>query len=108
MRPFPEKFLAAMIAVDALPGSPRYAGDDGKIVARALSDMRHYLEAGVDAIVLENSHDLPYIKPPLPDTALVLMRDVANKIRRDFDGPVGIQMLEAANDSALEIAHAAD
>ena len=55
-----------MIAVEALPGSPRYAGNNEKIIGTALSDLQHYLEADVDAIVLENSHDLPYIKPPLP------------------------------------------
>ena len=40
-------------------------GDDARIIAQALSDVAHYRAAGVDALVLENSHDLPYIKPPL-------------------------------------------
>ena len=108
MRILPRKFLGAMIAVLPLPGAPRYAGDDEKIVAQALSDLGHYLEAGVDAIVLENSHDLPYVKPPLPARAVAVMRRVAREVRRRFDGPIGIQMLEAANQTALEIAHAAD
>ena len=108
MRPLPKKFLAAMIAVKPLPGAPRNAGDDEAIVASALSDLRHYKKAGVDAIVLENSHDLPYIKPPLPKPAVKLMTRIAREIRRAFSGPIGIQMLEAANESALEIAHAAD
>ncbi|HJT80201.1 MAG TPA: BtpA/SgcQ family protein, partial [Chthoniobacterales bacterium] len=108
MRPLPEKFLAAMIAAQPLPGSPRYAGDDNAIVSSALSDVRYYLNAGVDAILLENSHDLPYIKPPLPEAAVLLMKMLAREIRKNFTGPVGIQMLEAANETALEIAHAAD
>lgn len=66
LRPFPRKSLAALIAVRALPGAPRYDGDDRAIVREALSDLAQYLEAGVDAIVLENSYDLPDIKPPLP------------------------------------------
>src|SRR5438876_9087023 len=108
MRTLPDKFLGAMIALLPLPGSPRYAGDDQDIVAQALSDLRHYVEAGVDAIVLENSHDLPYIKPPLPPRAIDLMKRVARAVRHGFTGPIGIQILEAANETALEIAHEAD
>ncbi len=108
MRPLPEKFLAAMIAVEPLPGSPGHRGDDKAILATALSDLKHYADAGVDALVLENSHDLPYIKPPLPSAAVDLMTRIAREVRQRFNGPVGIQMLEAANETALEIAHAAD
>jgi membrane complex biogenesis BtpA family protein len=107
MQTLPDKFLAAMIALLPLPGSPRYAGDDERIVAQALSDLAHYTEAGVDAIVLENSHDLPYIKPPLPPRAIEVMTSIARELRNRFPGPIGLQMLEAANETALEIAHAA-
>jgi uncharacterized protein len=107
MRPLPKKFLAAMIAVQPLPGSPGHRRGDTEIVNAAISDLKHYLEAGVDAIILENSHDLPYIKPPLPDAAVSLMKRLAREVRQRFDGPIGIQMLEAANETALEIAHAA-
>jgi membrane complex biogenesis BtpA family protein len=108
MRPWPDKFLAAMIAVLPLPGSPRYAGSTKAIISQALEDLRHYAEAGVDVVLLENSHDLPYIKPPLPARAVAVMRQVALEVRSRFRGPIGIQMLEAANETALEIAHAAD
>src|SRR5437879_5821838 len=107
MQTLPDKFLAAMIAVLPLPGSPRYAGDDERIVAQALSDLAHYAKAGVDALLLENSHDLPYIKPPLPPRAIEVMTRVAREARRRFPGPIGLQLLEAANETALEIAHAA-
>jgi membrane complex biogenesis BtpA family protein len=36
------------------------------------------------------------------------MTRIARAIRRQFDGPIGIQMLEAANETALEIAARAD
>jgi membrane complex biogenesis BtpA family protein len=107
MKILPKKFLAAMIAVLPLPGSPRYDGNDDRIVRQALSDLRHYTEAGVDALLLENSHDLPYIKPPLPARAIEVMTRVAGAVRNHFPGPIGIQMLEAANETALEIAHRA-
>lgn len=97
-----------MIGVLPLPGSPRHGGDDKAIIRQALSDLEHYTATGMDAVVLENSHDLPYIKPPLPSEAIALMKRIAADVRKRFDGPVGIQMLEAANETALEIAHQAD
>jgi len=108
MQRLPEKYLAAMIAVRCLPGAPGYGGDEGAIINAALSDLGHYSREGVEAIVLENSHDLPYIKPPLPEQAVELMKRLAREVRARFIRPIGIQMLEAANETALEIACEAD
>jgi len=104
IRTLPPKFLAAMIAVLPLPGSPLYDGDDQRVIDQALSDLEHYKEAGVDSILLENDHDLPYIQPPLDERGVALMTEIAREFRKRFDGPVGIQMLEAANITSLEIA----
>ncbi len=106
-KPLPPKFLAAMIAVPPLPGSPLYQGDDSKVLSSTLSDLEIYASLGVDCIVLENSHDLPYIKPPLPDEAVSLIGTVAQAIRSNFPGLLGIQLLEAANETALRVAEQA-
>jgi uncharacterized protein len=108
VRDLPPKFLAAMIAVLPLPGSPRYDGDDHIIVKQVLSDLELYKQAGVDSLVLENDHDLPYIQPPLDKKGIALMTHLAKEVRKRFDGPVGVQMLEAANITSLEIAAEAD
>jgi membrane complex biogenesis BtpA family protein len=104
VRLLPDKFLAAMIAVLPLPGSPLYDGDDKKVLDQALSDLDIYKKAGVDSIILENDHDLPYIQPPLDEKGIALMTEIGREIRRRFTGPIGIQMLEAANVTSLEIA----
>jgi membrane complex biogenesis BtpA family protein len=104
MRPLPSKFLGAMIAVQPLPGAPLYGGADQRIISQAIADAQAYIEADVDAIILENSHDLPYIKPPLPARAIGLLKQIARELRNRFEGPIGIQLLEAANETALEIA----
>lgn len=104
VRALPEKFLGAMIALLPLPGAPRYGGSEQAVLDRALSDLEHYQRAGVDGLVIENSHDVPYIRPPLPAEAVALVKRVAREIRARFAGPIGIQMLEAANETALEIA----
>jgi membrane complex biogenesis BtpA family protein len=107
-RDLPPKFLAAMIAVLPLPGSPLYDGNDHKIIDQALSDLEIYKKAGVDSVLLENDHDLPYIQPPLDEKGISLMTNIAREVRRRFDGPIGVQMLEAANITSLEIASEAD
>lgn len=104
IRPLPDKFLAAMIAILPLPGSPLYDGDDKKVLDQALSDLDFYKKAGVDSIILENDHDLPYIQPPLDEKGIALMTEICRQARKRFAGPIGIQMLEAANITSLEIA----
>lgn len=97
-----------MIAVLPLPGSPLYDGNDQRVIDQALSDLEHYREAGVDSILLENDHDLPYIQPPLEERGIALMTRIAGELRKRFEGPIGIQMLEAANITSVEIAAEAD
>lgn len=108
MRTLPPKFLAAMIAVLPLPGSPLYDGDDQRVMDQALSDLEQYQAAGVDSIIFENDHDLPYIQPPLDPHGVALMTEIAREARKRFAGPIGVQMLEAANITSLEIAAQAD
>lgn len=103
-RNLPPKFLAAMVAVLPLPGSPLYDGDDRRVMDQALADLEAYQRAGVDSLIFENDHDLPYIQPPLDERGIALMTKIAKAARERFEGPVGVQMLEAANISSLEIA----
>src|SRR6188474_2185925 len=107
-RVLPPKFLAAMIAVLPLPGSPLYDGDDQRIIDQALADVDIYKKAGVDSIIFENDHDLPYIQPPLDKKGIALMTKIVRQARARFEGPIGVQMLEAANITSLEIAAEAD
>ena len=107
-RMLPDKFLTAMIAVLPLPGSPLYNADDQKVIDQALADLEMYKNAGVDSVLLENDHDLPYIQPPLDEKAIALMTRICTEVRKRFNGPIGIQMLEAANITSLEIAAKAD
>ena len=88
----PEKFCAAMIAVGPLPGSPRYAGSSRAVINAAISDLAEYIEVEADVIVLENSHDIPYIKPPLDPQGIALMKRIAREVRKRFNGPIGIQI----------------
>ena len=107
-RILPPKFLAAMVAVLPLPGSPLYDGDERRVMDQALADLDVYRRAGVDSLIFENDHDLPYIQPPLDERGIALMTKIVKAARQRFDGTVGVQMLEAANITSLEIAAEAD
>lgn len=107
-RNLPPKFLAAMIAVLPLPGSPLYDGDDQRVIDQALADVAVYKATDVDSLLFENDHDLPYIQPPLDEKGIALMTKIVKEARAEFNGPIGVQMLEAANITSLEIAAEAD
>jgi hypothetical protein len=107
-RTLPPKFLAAMIAVLPLPGSPLYDGNHQRVMDQALADLEVYKKTGVDSILFENDHDLPYIQSPLDEKGIALMTKIVKEARGRFEGPMGIQMLEAANITSLEIAAEAD
>ena len=107
MNELPDKALIAMIALRALPGAPLYDGDDQRIVDAALADLSEYKRAGVDAVLLENDFDLPYAKGPMPERAVEVATIVCKAVREQWSGPMGLQLLEAANEDALNVAHAA-
>ncbi len=108
MRKLKPKSLIAMIALRALPGSPLYDGDDQKIIDQALDDLTHYKKANVDSIAIENDGDLPYMKPPLNEDAFNLTLEICKEIRKRFEKPIGIQILENDYEASLRIAHEAD
>lgn len=94
-----------MIALRALPGAPLYDGNDQRIIDAALSDLEQYKRAGVDAVLLENDFDLPYAKGPMPAEAVEVAKAVCGAVRKEWPGPMGLQLLEAANEDALNVAH---
>jgi hypothetical protein len=90
----------------ALPGAPLFEGSAEAVLETAMQDVRHYQTEGLDAILIENSFDVPYVKEPLPDEAFELVLRIAKQIRAAWEKPLGIQLLEAANHNldALRVA----
>jgi hypothetical protein len=104
IRNLPARALIAMVGLKPLPGSPDYEGSEAAVIERALEDVERYIAAGADAVLIENSGDVPYQKPPLEDKDLELVEHICASVRMRFRGPVGLQLLEAANESAMRIA----
>ncbi|XP_071817835.1 uncharacterized protein F13E9.13, mitochondrial-like isoform X1 [Apostichopus japonicus] len=101
--------IVAMVHIKALPGTPRNSQRMSKIIDVALEEAEMYKNAGVDAIMLENMHDLPYLPPHKIGPEITAgMAAVAYNVKRSLPHlPCGIQVLSAGNNIAIAIAQAA-
>ena len=101
-----EKPVIGMIHVKALPGTPKYSLDSAHIIDETLKEAQIYKKAGIDSIMIENMHDIPYIKDGVGHEISTLMALIAYEIKRNTKLPIGIQILAGANKEALAVAKA--
>ncbi|MBB48153.1 MAG: hypothetical protein CMJ33_06350 [Phycisphaerae bacterium] len=99
--------LVGMIHVPALPGTPRSDSSLDEIIARTTADAEILIQSGFDALIIENMHDLPYLKREVGPEIIASMTVVAKTLRQMTDRPLGIQILAGANKAAIAVAHAA-
>lgn len=115
MTPIPLSFLrtdrpalAAMVHAGALPGSPASAEPVHRLASQAAYEARLLADAGVDALVVENMHDTPYLRAPLGPESVAAMTAILLAVRYAApDTPLGVQILAGANREAMAAAHAA-
>lgn len=100
--------LIACIHLLPLPGSPGWGGRIAPVLERAFEEAEIYDEAGVDGLIVENTHDVPYLKRQAEPGTVAAMAVVTAELRRCFDRPLGVQVLAGANQAALEIAATCD
>ena len=101
------KSVIAMVHIRALPGTPKYERDMQSIISTAIDEAMIYKNSGVDAIMIENMHDLPYLNNNAGPEITGAMAVIAYEIKLKTNLPVGIQILAAANKETLAVAHAA-
>ncbi len=105
---FPEnKPIIGMIHVAALPGTPGYQGDRKKVITTAIEEGYTYLKAGVDAILIENMHDRPYLRRTVGPETTAFLAVIGYEFKRLLKLPCGVQILAGANQEALGVALAA-
>lgn len=97
-----------MIHVAALPGTPRSALTVSEIAALAQREAAMLQSGGVDAIILENMHDVPYLNRKVGPEIVAAMTAVCRAVREAVAVPLGVQVLAGANREAIAVAHAAD
>jgi membrane complex biogenesis BtpA family protein len=90
-----------------LPGSAGYAGDLQPVIDRARLEARILEESGFDALLVENTHDAPYLLGRIDPETTAALAVCARAVREATRLPVGVQALAAANREALGVAVAA-
>ncbi|HOA71850.1 MAG TPA: BtpA/SgcQ family protein [Phycisphaerae bacterium] len=98
------KAVVGMIHVGALPGSPLGGRPLREIVAQAVEEARLLASMGLDALMVENMHDRPYLRQRVGPEVVSAMTAVAAAVREAVDLPLGVQILAGANREALAVA----
>lgn len=96
-----------MVHLAALPGTPGNSKNLKEIVSDALRDAELLAVGGVDAIMIENMHDRPYLNRVVGPEIVSAITAIAVELRHKSDLPLGIQILAGANKEALAVALAA-
>jgi uncharacterized protein len=102
-----QKPVIGVIHVGALPGTPRSSQSVAELVASAKNEARLYRESGVDGVIIENMHDVPYLGGEVGPEIVAAMTAVAVEVKQECRLPVGVQILAGANIEAMAVAHAA-
>ena len=100
--------LVGMIHVGALPGTPRSRCSIDELLVNAARDASLLADAGFDALILENMHDVPYLRRSVGPEIIASMSVIARALRETVELPLGLQILAGANREALAAAQAAD
>lgn len=100
------KVVIGMIHVAALPGTPRHRLRISDLAEQAAQEATIYTQAGVDGLLIENMHDVPYLCGQVGPEIVAAMTAVGLAVRRVSPLPLGVQILAAANQAALAVAQA--
>lgn len=101
------KPLVGVIHVGALPGTPRSRVGVDELTEAAVREASVYREGGVDALMIENMHDVPYLRGSVGPEVVAAMAVVGRAVKSESKLPVGVQILAGANVEAVAVAHAA-
>lgn len=100
--------LIGVIHVAALPGTPGSRLGVHQIAEAAGVEARTYAAAGYHGLLIENTHDRPYLKSSVGPEITAAMSVIGAEVRRAAKLPLGVQILAGANLAAMAVAHACD
>lgn len=96
--------LIGMVHIGALPGTPRATDPPATLIEQAVRESLILREAGFDAVLVENMHDLPYVHGPLLGPEQPAVMAVAAARIADASGlPLGVQILSGGNSDAMAV-----
>ena len=96
--------LIGVVHLQALPGTPSSKLSVSDIASLAIDEARRYEDAGFQGVMIENTHDRPYLKGIVGPEITAAMAVIGYEVRKTVSLPLGIQVLAGANTSALAVA----
>jgi membrane complex biogenesis BtpA family protein len=99
--------VVGVIHVGALPGTPASALTVDELTELAVREAAAYREGGVDGLMVENMHDVPYLRGGVGPEVVAAMAVLARAVKAEAGLPVGVQILAGANVESVAVAHAA-
>lgn len=101
------KPVVGVIHVGALPGTPASTLGVEALTELAVREAAAYRDGGVDGLMVENMHDVPYLRGRVGPEVVASMAVVARAVKAEAGLPVGVQILAGANVESVAVAHAA-
>ena len=101
------KPVVGVIHVGALPGTPAASLTVEGLTELAVREAALYRDGGVDGLMVENMHDVPYLRGSVGPEVVASMAVLARAVKAEAGLPVGVQILAGANVESLAVAHAA-
>lgn len=95
-----------MIHLPALPGSPKSRLTIDQCIDHALRDAEALQAGGVDGIIVENFHDVPFRPGTVDAYTVAAMTRICQRVREEVDCRLGVNVLRNDAQAALGIAAA--
>jgi membrane complex biogenesis BtpA family protein len=96
--------LVGVVHTGGLPGTPAGTQTIDEIAATAIAEARVYASAGFDGVMIENTHDRPYLKGSVGPEIVAALAVIGHQVRSATGLPLGVQVLAGANEHALAVA----
>src|SRR5437867_12081851 len=95
--------LVGVVHTQALPGTPSSNRDIDQIVEAAVAEARVYASAGFHGVIIENTHDRPYLRGSVGQEIVAALAVIGHEVRRAAPVPLDVQVLAGANDCELAV-----
>ncbi len=96
--------LVGVVHTGGLPGTPAGNQSIDQIVGTAVAEARVYASAGFHGVMIENTHDRPYLKGSVGPEIVAALTVIGHEVRSRAGLPLGVQVLAGANQCALAVA----
>ncbi len=85
--------LVGVVHTVGLPGTPAGDRSTDEILETAVAEARLYASAGFHGVMIENTHDRPYLKGSVGPEIVAALAVIGREVRRAATVPLGVPTL---------------